>query len=98
MVPEGAPSAVTIWSAPATSPDAEKQGVLSLRQGQVLQFHDVFAGDETSSGTGAEATQLWYRVMAEAGETGWVQAIVPATDELGSDGREASLRFVLVPG
>jgi hypothetical protein len=72
-------------------------GILSLEQGQGFQLHDVVAGDETASGTGAEATHLWYHVTAVGGDSSWVQAIVPSADEVGSDGRPSSWRFVLIP-
>ncbi len=97
IVPEGAPAEVPFWSAPTPLPGAEEQGTLSLTQGQVFQLLDFFAGDEAASDTGAEAIHVWHRVAADDGESAWVQAVVPSQDELGSDGRASSFRFVLIP-
>jgi len=97
IVPEGAPTAASLWSAPPIIPGSEEVGTLTLQQGRVLQLHDVFAWDEAASGTSAGATQLWHYITADNGDSGWIRAIVPTPDEVEADGRGASLRFVLVP-
>ena len=54
------------------------------------------AGEEDSTGTSAEAYQVWYQIEVE-GEPAWVQAAVPVFNDTGSDGRPSSVRFDFLP-
>jgi hypothetical protein len=56
---------------------------------------DVIGG--TVEGMSAEAYRLWYRITLADGESAWVKAAVPSTNDTGSDGSPSSVRFDYLP-
>lgn len=77
--------------------DAEVIATVAIAPGQRFSLTDVQAGQPDDDGTSAEAYDIWYRLGLDAGESGWVRAVLPSTNDTGSDGRASSLRFVLLP-
>jgi hypothetical protein len=59
----------------------------------------VATGPEDGTGTSAEAYQIWYQLGLAAGDIDavWAQAVIPSTNDTGSDGRPSSVTLVLVP-
>jgi hypothetical protein len=91
-----APDATTLWSAPAGSGEATTVAELPLAAGDVYPLLAISAGEEASTGTSAEAYQVWYQIEVD-GEPAWVQASAPVANDTGSDGRPASIRFDFLP-
>jgi murein DD-endopeptidase MepM/ murein hydrolase activator NlpD len=97
VVATGAPASGSLWTAPADLAGAAEQGELALAPGDRYALRAVTTGPEDSTGTSAEAYQLWYRIALADGVEGWVQAALPSAHDTGSDGRPSSLRFALLP-
>jgi murein DD-endopeptidase MepM/ murein hydrolase activator NlpD len=91
-----APDATSLWDAPGGSPEASPIADLPLAAGDAYPLLAVSAGEEASTGTSAEAYQLWYQIGVD-GEPAWVQAAVPLAYDTGSDGRPSSVRFDFLP-
>jgi hypothetical protein len=86
-----------LWSAPADVNGAESLGDLALARGERYSLRKIATGDEAATGTSAEAYRLWYRIALANRTEGWVQAAVPTTNDIGSDGRLSSVRFDFLP-
>jgi hypothetical protein len=98
VLAEGAAETITLWTAPASEPDAEAVAELSaITPGAAFALREIAAGPEDTTGTSAEAYRLWYRLALPTGEEAWVQAAVPSTNDTGSDGRPSSVRFDFLP-
>jgi murein DD-endopeptidase MepM/ murein hydrolase activator NlpD len=97
VVAETAPASTSLWTAPSDRDDAEFSGDLSLNPGGRYPLLAIDAGEEDSTGSSAEAYQLWYRIALADGTEGWVQATVPSASDTGSDGRPSSVRFHFLP-
>lgn len=95
MVAEGASGTVPLW----TSPEATEQiGELPLEVGARYPVLAIDAGPEDSTETSAQGYRLWYQIeVRERPAVVWVQAIETSTEETGSDGRPAALRFRMLP-
>lgn len=77
--------------------DADLIATVSLEPGQRFSLTDVQTRQPDDDGTSAEAYDIWYQIELDGGELGWVRAVLPSTNDTGSDGRASSLRFVLLP-
>ncbi len=77
--------------------DAAEMGNLRLRSGDRFDVLGRDVGDPSSTGTGADAYRVWYRVGLPSGATGWLPAFVPDDRDTGSDGRPSGLHPVLLP-
>jgi len=77
--------------------DADIMATVAIEPGQRLSLTDVQAGQPDDDGTSAESYDIWYRIGLDGDESGWVRAVLPSTNDTGSDGRASSLRFVLLP-
>jgi murein DD-endopeptidase MepM/ murein hydrolase activator NlpD len=97
VVAAGAPPELALWSRPDGDAGAEPLGALAARPGDRLPLLAIEAGAEDATGTGAEATRLWYRIAAPGRDPAWVRAAAPFVGDAGSDGRPSSLRFDLLP-
>jgi murein DD-endopeptidase MepM/ murein hydrolase activator NlpD len=103
-VPDGAEVVVStlaldttsLWSAPGGSAGASALADLPLAAGDTYRLLAISAGEEASTGTSAEAYQVWYQIEVN-GEPAWVQAAVPLAYDTGSDGRPSSIRFDFLP-
>lgn len=91
-----APERASLWSAPAGNRNATITGDLSLAPGDRFPLLAIEAGPEATTGTSAEAYHLWYQIAPRPGETAWVQAAIPTTDETGADGRPSSVALAWV--
>ncbi len=91
-----APAATSLWSAPAGTADASILAELPLAAGDTYPLLAIAAGDEASTGTSAEAYQVWYQIQVED-QPAWAQAAVPVANDTGSDGRPSSIRFDFLP-
>ena len=99
ILAQTAPAVVTLWSAPAGDAAAEAVAEISaITPGAAFSLLEIAAGAEETTGTSAGAYRLWYRITLPTGEEGWVQAAVPSTNDVGSDGRPSSIRFDFLPG
>ncbi len=99
VLAETAPDLITLWSAPVGDAGAEALGEISaITPGANFSLLEIAAGAEDTTGTSAEAYDLWYRIALPTGDEGWVQAAVPTANDTGSDGRPSSVRFDLLPG
>ncbi len=97
VVASAPPASAALWSAPLGDDSAEQVGTVTLRPGGRFALLEVRAGPADSRRTSAEAYVLWYRIELPNGGSGWVQAAIPSRFETGSDGRPASISFVLLP-
>lgn len=99
IVAAGAPAEISLWSAPPGE-DAAQVGSQVIAPGDRFPLLAVATGSEDSTGTSAEAYQVWYQLGLAAGDgdTVWAQAVVPSKNETGGDGRPSSVALVLVPG
>ena len=97
VVPATAPGEAQLSSDPNGAAGAEQAGTVALAPGQRVRLLGIDAGAPDATGTGADATRLWYRIAAPGGGEGWVQAVVPFAGDTGSDGRPSSLRPILLP-
>ena len=91
-----APETTTLWSEPGSSAGASRLANFPLIAGDTYRLFAISSGDEASTGTSAEAYDLWYQIAVE-GEAAWVQAAVPLASDTGSDGRPSSVRFDFLP-
>ncbi|MFN8663402.1 MAG: M23 family metallopeptidase [Thermomicrobiales bacterium] len=91
-----APESTSLWSAPGISAEASALANLPLNAGDTYPLLAISAGEEASTGTSAEAYQVWYQIEVN-GESAWVQAAVPLAYDTGSDGRPSSIRFDFLP-
>ena len=91
-----APDTTSLWSAPGGSGDASTLADLPLTAGDTYPLLDIAAGEEDSTGTSAEAYQVWYQIEVE-GDPVWVQAAVPVANDTGADGRPSSVHFDFLP-
>lgn len=87
--------AVDIWPQPSRSA-GEPIGTESLEQGASFPLREIAAGDPASTGTSADAYDLWYRLQFAGDRDGWVQAAIPSSQETGSDGRPSSVLLSLL--
>jgi murein DD-endopeptidase MepM/ murein hydrolase activator NlpD len=86
-----------LWSSPPTGEPQQQVGILELQPGERYTLLDTWTGPEDTRQTSARSYQLWYHIRLPDGQTGWMQAAVPSTFETGSDGRPASVFFLLLP-
>ncbi len=86
-----------LWSLPNGSDAAHAVGVLALEPGARFPLLEVAAGPGDSTGTGAKATALWFRLALPEGGEAWVRAARASDLETGSDGRPSSVRFDFLP-
>jgi hypothetical protein len=95
---EAAPTNTPLRTAPSNGDDADFIGDLSLIPGDRYPLLMIDAGEEDALGTIAEAYCVWYCIALPTGAEGWVRAVVPSTNDAGSDGRPSSVRFDFRPG
>lgn len=91
-----APELTSVWSAPKDPATASVLADLPLTAGDTYPLLAVSADEEASTGTSADAYQVWYQIEVE-GDPVWVQAAVPVVNDTGSDGRPSSVRFDFLP-
>jgi murein DD-endopeptidase MepM/ murein hydrolase activator NlpD len=97
VVAETAPASAPLWTAPPGAADAASLGDVPLSPGARYPLLAIDTGPEDAAETSAQAYHLWYRLALPDGQEGWVQAAVPASDDMGTNGRPSSLRFALLP-
>ena len=97
VVSEAAPGNAPLWAEPGSAAGAEPLADVTLRPGDRYPLLAVDAGAEDTTGTSAEAYEVWYRIALPDGAEGWVQAATPLANDTGSDGRPSSIRFDLLP-
>ncbi len=89
---------VTVRQTPAKNAPIVQDGrTLQLHAGQQFPLIAVHTGARSPNGTSAEAYEVWYKIQWSRGRAGWVQAAVPAAQEMGRDGRASSVRFNFLP-
>jgi hypothetical protein len=94
---QGAPGTALLWGTSRFGHTAMPVAAIAVSPGDRFPLLEISAGAEASTGTSAEAYQLWYRIETPDGATGWVQAAVPSSNDTGSDGRPSSIRFAFLP-
>ncbi|CAN5350500.1 hypothetical protein BH09CHL1_BH09CHL1_18770 [soil metagenome] len=67
-----------------------------MAAGDRLRVLEVDAGDPASIETSSSGYHLWYRIASDF-DSIWVQAAVPSSRFVGSDGRSASVRLRFLP-
>ncbi len=74
-------------------PDAESPILrrLPLASGEAFTLLDLSGGDTASTGTSAEAYDVWLKVRIDDATEAWVQAAIPSDRETCSDGRPSAL-------
>lgn len=77
--------------------DATRIEELQVRAGDRLHVLEIEAGDPASIETSTLGYHVWYRVAWSAMMAGWLQAVMPDDYALGSNGRPAGVRPVLLP-
>jgi len=97
VVTTTSPTSTPLWTAPPGRQGAAQRDVLPLVAGDLFALLDTDAGAEDTTGTSANAYQLWYRLSFTDGEAAWVQAAVADDNDVGSDGRPSSVRLDFVP-
>jgi hypothetical protein len=97
MVNVDAGASAAIWSAPPGTSRAKQTGEVPLTAGDRVPLLAVSAGKEAALGHSAETYHLWYEIGLPTGKTGWAQAALPWTLEVGSDGRASAIKFNLIP-
>ena len=98
IVPESSAETASLWSAPEGDDNARPVGELPLSAGDRYRLLAIDAGREATTETSAAGYRLWCRIALPGVERAWVQAAVPSTAEIGSDGRPSSVRFDFLPG
>ena len=88
---------VDLWSAPQPDDGAERVGNLRMRPGDRYGLLAIDVGPAASLATSSEGYRVWYQIALPAGDQVWVQAVIPAPIDTGSDGRPSSVRFRLLP-
>ncbi len=86
----------TVWSALAGQ-NRERVTELDLRPGDRFPLHDIHAWAENTAQTSAEAYHVWYQIGLPGDRKGWVLAMVPATEQTGTDGRPSTVIPNFVP-
>ncbi len=82
-----------------TQPDAATGDTLLTLQlvaGNIYPLLEVRGGDPASTGTSAEAYDLWFRIGLEDGADAWVSAIETSSRDTGSDGKPSGIDFLFV--
>jgi murein DD-endopeptidase MepM/ murein hydrolase activator NlpD len=97
VVASGSGTSATLWSLPADRRDAEQMGELPLNAGDRYRLLGIATGQEAPAATSAAGYRLWYRIALPDGSFAWVQAALPDSNDTGSDGRPASVRFDFLP-
>lgn len=87
--------AVDIWPQPSQAA-GEPIGTESVEQGASFPLLEIAAGDPASTGTSADAYDLWYRLQFADDRDGWIQTAIPSNRETGSDGRPSSVLLPLL--
>jgi hypothetical protein len=91
-----ATGAADLWSAPGLD-RAMWLGSLRLEPGARFPLLAIDAGPGASEGRSAVAYRLWYRIALLEVESAWVRAVVPSTNDTGSDGQPSSVRLDFLP-
>lgn len=95
MVARGARGVASVWNAPD---DDSPVGEMDLVEGDRHALLDIDAAPDDSTGTSAEAYDVWYQIdVPELDAPGWVRPLRVSDDAFGSDGRSSSLRFDFLP-
>jgi murein DD-endopeptidase MepM/ murein hydrolase activator NlpD len=97
IVASGASASTELWSLPSDRADARHFGDLPLNAGDRYPLLSIAAGAEASRATSAEGYRLWYRIALPDGQSAWVRAASPSTNDTGSDGRPSSIRLDFLP-
>jgi hypothetical protein len=99
IVAAGAPVELPLWSAPPGDESTSEVARQPVDPGDRFPLLAVATGPEDGTGTSAEAYQIWYQLGLAAGDIDavWAQAVIPSTNDTGSDGRPSSVTLVLVP-
>ncbi len=72
-------------------------GALSLVAGARYRLLEIAAGDPASTGTSAEAYDLWFRIETEEAQDSWMSAVASSNRDTGSDGRPSGVDFLMLP-
>jgi murein DD-endopeptidase MepM/ murein hydrolase activator NlpD len=88
---------IALWSGPPEDTARSVLDTLALRAGEHFPLLEVRADREDSHATSALGYQIWYAIGLTDGRTAWVQAAIPSTFEIGSDGRPSSVYFNFWP-
>jgi murein DD-endopeptidase MepM/ murein hydrolase activator NlpD len=70
---------------------------LDLRPGDRYPLLAIHAWAENTAHTSAEAYHVWYRIALPDDREGWILAMVPTTEEIGTDGRPSTIILNFVP-
>jgi murein DD-endopeptidase MepM/ murein hydrolase activator NlpD len=80
----------TVWSA-LTAQNRARVTEIELRPGDRYPLLDIHAWAENTPHTSAEAYHVWYQIRLPDARAGWVLAMMPATEEIGTDGRPSTI-------
>jgi hypothetical protein len=97
VVASGSRDSASLWSEPSDHADAEQVGDLPLNAGDRYRLLLIATGQEASHETSAEGYRLWYRIAVPDVGRVWIQAAIPSTNDIGSDGRPSSIRLEFLP-
>ncbi|MGI8474858.1 MAG: M23 family metallopeptidase [Thermomicrobiales bacterium] len=97
VVAEGVPGPLPLWSRPSDHPDAKRIGEIDAPAGTAFTLKAIAGGRAESTETSSLAYRLWYRIELADGSAAWTPALVADSLETGSDGRPATVRFILLP-
>ena len=87
---------IELWSAPPGRTDATIVDVMEAGAGDRFRLLAIEAGPEASEQTSAEGYTVWYQITTPGGEQAWVPAVVPSTNDTGSDGRPSSVTYAFL--
>jgi murein DD-endopeptidase MepM/ murein hydrolase activator NlpD len=86
-----------VWPSPQRDDGADVLRRLLLSPGDRYPLLAIDAGPAALEETSAEAYHLWYQLAFSDGTAGWVQAVLPSANDIGSDGRPSSVSFQFLP-
>jgi murein DD-endopeptidase MepM/ murein hydrolase activator NlpD len=91
-----ASATTTVWSSVAGN-DRQVVTEIDLTPGDRYPLLDIHAWAENTTHATAEAYHVWYQIGLPGSREGWVQAMIPSTEQTGTDGRPSTIILNFLP-